>query len=77
MFQSSNTRVRAWLNRAEELLSRVDVLGDPPAAAPPHPHRKPLRWHRDRRPGAVAARPAHCISPVRGSADARDRVARL
>jgi hypothetical protein len=30
-----------------------------------HPHRRPLRWERSRRPGTVAPRPSHCISPVR------------
>jgi hypothetical protein len=59
MFQSSKKRLRALLDRFE------DVLGDPAEAPPIHPHRAPLRWERERRPGAVAARPAHCISPVR------------
>ncbi|HWF72951.1 MAG TPA: hypothetical protein VG186_06390 [Solirubrobacteraceae bacterium] len=34
----------------------------------PHPHRRELRWVRDRRPGSVPHRRAHCISPVRGTA---------
>jgi hypothetical protein len=59
MFQASKSRLRAWLERFD------DILGDPPEAAPPHPHRVPLRWERDRRAGTVPARPAHCISPVR------------
>ena len=42
-----------------------DVLADPPAKELPHPHRRPLRWERERRPGAVARKPAHCLSPVR------------
>jgi len=58
MFQSSKKQLRALMDRFE------DVLGDPPQAAP-HPHRMPLRWEHARRPGAVPARPAHCISPVR------------
>jgi hypothetical protein len=59
MFQASKTRLRTWLERFD------DILGDPPEAAPPHPHRTPLRWERDRRAGTVPPRPAHCISPVR------------
>jgi hypothetical protein len=59
MFQSSKSRLRALLDRVD------DFLGDPEDVAPPHPHRTPLRWERERRPGAVPARPAHCISPVR------------
>jgi hypothetical protein len=31
---------------------------------PPHPHRHPLRWERQRRPGSVPHPPAHCISPI-------------
>lgn len=80
MFQSSAHRLRAWLSLAE------DILGDPPEDAPEHeddplshPHRRPLRLDRTRRAGAVAARPAHCISPVRttsaADADDRDRAA--
>ncbi|HUO71984.1 MAG TPA: hypothetical protein VMU39_14540 [Solirubrobacteraceae bacterium] len=73
MFQSSSNRWRAWLSRFE------DILGDPSVDAPPHPHRLPLHWERTRRAGAVPARPAHCISPVRRTADVatteRDRAA--
>jgi hypothetical protein len=78
MFQSSSNRVRAWLDRAESLLSLVDdVLGDPPAAAPPHPHRRELRWNRPRRAGAVPHPAAHCLCPVRASpAAARDGATR-
>jgi hypothetical protein len=69
MFQSSHKRLRAWLSRFD------DILGDPPADARPapesadpgahHPHRRPLRWQRDRRPGGVAPAPAVCLCPVR------------
>jgi hypothetical protein len=53
-----------------------DVLGDPLDEAPPHPHRRELRWQPARRPGAVAARPAACLSPVRAArvSAARQRV---
>jgi hypothetical protein len=61
MFQSSVNRFRAWLSLFD------DVLGDPPPEAPEHPHRRPLRWERDRRAGVVPRRPAHCVSPVRAA----------
>ena len=68
MFQSSKERFRAWLTRFD------DILADHPAEVPDHderlahhPHRRPLRWERQRRPGSVAARPAYCISPVRAA----------
>ncbi len=79
MFHSSTQRLRTWLSWTE------DVLGDPPDDAQrdptnfhTHPHRRPLRWERGRRPGAVAPRPAHCISPVRPWTDGerRERAAR-
>ena len=66
MFHSSVSRLRTWLRWTE------DILGDPLDEAQSdfdnfidHPHRRPLRWARERRPGAVCAPPAHCISPVR------------
>ena len=65
MFRTSFTRLRAWLET-------VDVLGDSPEDAQAledsffeHPHRRPLRWERERRAGSVQARPAHCLCPVR------------
>jgi len=79
MFRSSVNRLRSWLRLAE------DILGDGiPVDARPHPHRRPLRWERTRRDGSVAARPTHCVSPVRAGSDAarhdparpRDRVGR-
>lgn len=72
MFQSSAKRLRALLSLAEDVLGdpgpllgyREPPLGDPEPQAP-HPHRRPLRFEHQRRPGSVAPPPAHCISPVR------------
>jgi hypothetical protein len=61
MFQVPAKRFRAFLSRFN------DVLGDPEPAWM-HEHRPPLRWQRERRPGIVAARPAHCLSPLRSDA---------
>jgi hypothetical protein len=65
MFQSSASRLRAWLRWTE------DILGDPLDDAQrsndnfvSHPHRRALRWEHSRRAGTVPARPAYCISPV-------------
>ncbi len=44
-------------------------LSDPPESEAPHPHRRPLRFAPERRRGSVAARPAHCLSPVRSPAE--------
>jgi hypothetical protein len=71
MFHSSKSRLRAWVSRFD------DLLADHPDEVRPdehdfrtHPHRQPLRSRRTRRPGTVAARPAHCISPVRAVREA-------
>jgi hypothetical protein len=63
MFHVSSNRLRSFLSRFD------DVLGDPEPAWT-HQHRPPLRWERERRPGMVAPRPAHCLSPVRSDATA-------
>jgi hypothetical protein len=67
MFQSSLSRMRALLSRADEQTSEL------PAVPAPHPHRVPLRIERTRRAGSVPARPAHCISPVRASRESQSR----
>lgn len=59
MFQASVKRFRALMTLVD------DVLGDPEPPVAPHPHRRPVRIERARRAGSVAARPAHCLSPVR------------
>jgi hypothetical protein len=74
MFHSSANRLRAWWTLAE------DILGDPPADAhhdlepwETHPHRRPLRWERERRGGSVPAPPAHCLCPIRRTPNAGGR----
>jgi hypothetical protein len=59
MFQSSVKRLKALLSLAD------DLLGDPEPIAAPHPHRRPVSVTIERRGGSVAARPAHCLCPVR------------
>jgi hypothetical protein len=66
MFRTSFRALRDWIERA-------DLLGDPEPTSAPHPHRHELRWQPIRRHGAVAARPAVCISPVRAARDERRR----
>jgi hypothetical protein len=72
MFQVSVKRFRALMTLLE------DVLGDPEPLVAPHPHRRPVRIHRQRRAGSVAPRPAHCLSPIRPSPEhgRRDRVSK-
>jgi len=83
MFYSSANRLRAWWELVEDLLE--DFLGDPPADAQSdlepwetHPHRRPLRWQRERRGGSVPAAPAHCLCPIRRTpyAGGRDQLLR-
>ena len=69
MFQLTPERLQRLLNLVDDVLA-----GDPPEEAPhDHPHRQPLSWHRTRRAGAVSARPALCLSPVRMSTRQRMR----
>jgi hypothetical protein len=72
MFQASVKRFRALMTLVD------DVLGDPEPTVTPHPHRRPVRIQRERRPGTVAPRPTHCLSPVpvrhAAARPARDRV---
>jgi hypothetical protein len=71
MFQSATRLLQACISLAD------DVLGDPPdsdfgspmlSPEADHPHRRPLRWHRQRRPGQLPPPVAHCLCPVRSSA---------
>jgi hypothetical protein len=71
--------MRAWLEFVD------DFLGDPPADAhdhqepsETHPHRRRLRWERERRGGSVPATPAHCLCPIRRAPErgGRDEVVR-
>jgi hypothetical protein len=66
MFQAPSKRLKGFLRQFD------DVLGDPEPVIP-HPHRAALRWERDRRPGMVAPRPAHCLSPVRSGSSVPER----
>jgi hypothetical protein len=75
MFQSSPKRLRAWLALIDEVLGAAppaDEHLEPPAWAE-HPHRRPLTWQRERRPGSVPAAPAHCLCPVRPARGADQR----
>jgi hypothetical protein len=80
MFSSSANRLRAWLALADDFLGDPPFFGDPPEDAQPelepwetHPHRRPLRWQRERRGGGVPAAPAHCLCPIRRAPHAGGR----
>jgi hypothetical protein len=67
MFQSSPKRLRAWLDLVDDMLVGDEEPVDARLEVPPweaHPHRRPLRWQRARRPGSVPPAPAHCLCPV-------------
>jgi hypothetical protein len=68
MFQSSKKLINAVLGVVDDML----VGEDDPVAEPmpvPHPHDRTVRLRIERRPGSVAARPMHCLSPVRPPAE--------
>src|SRR5436190_19975662 len=69
---------RAAVSRAVDLAVAFATLEDVsgphghPGDAEPHPHRRPLRTPpRARRPGAVAARPHLCVTPLAPPAESR------
>jgi hypothetical protein len=69
MFQSTKKRMQALLDVVDDML-----VGAPePESVAPHPHQRSVHLRIERRPGSVAARPMHCLSPVRPPAE-RDRV---
>lgn len=68
MFQLTPERLQRLLVLVDDVLA-----GDPPEEAHHHPHRQPIRWQPRRRAGAVSARPALCLSPVRMSSRQRMR----
>jgi hypothetical protein len=73
MFRSSAHRLRAWLEGAGDLLADDgEAESTIHEAHLSHPHRRPLRLERDRRPGSVPPRWAHCVSPVRPSSGSRE-----
>ena len=72
MFQSSKKRMQALLELVDDML--VGAPEEDLVAPTPHPHRRPVKLRLERRAGSVAARPMHCLSPVRPAAEReRDR----
>ena len=70
MFQSSKQRMRALIDQVADHVD--DMLVGAPEPAAPHPHQRTVHLRIQRRAGMVAARPMHCLSPVRPVAE-RDR----
>jgi hypothetical protein len=82
MFQSSTERLRAWLAAVDTALLGAprELAGCEPAPCElepepwaTHPHRRLLRWERERRAGSVPHPPAYCLCPVRRSPIVADR----
>jgi hypothetical protein len=72
MFRSTAQSLRAWwIDFSDDILgadlppSSYEEEPDAVEHHLTHPHRRPLATNHVRRDGAVAARPAHCLSPVR------------
>jgi hypothetical protein len=72
MFQSSKKLMQAILDVVDDMLVGADDPLDVEDERPSHPHDRTVRLRIERRAGAVAARPMHCLSPVR-PLDERDR----
>jgi hypothetical protein len=76
--------MRSWWSAATEDILGGDLDGEREIDYHlHHPHRRPLGTAarggrgRERRAGMVAARPAHCLSPVRGGRPVESSPARL
>jgi hypothetical protein len=68
MFQSSKKLMRAVLEVVDDMLvGEDDPVIEP--ERPAHPHDRTVRLRIQRRAGTVAARPMHCLSPVRPAAE--------
>jgi hypothetical protein len=70
MFLQRVSQLRAWWEAATADILGADLPPTEPEEGPvahfrAHPHRLTLHTSSPRRPGAVPARPAQCISPVR------------
>jgi hypothetical protein len=65
MFQSPKKLMRAVLDVVDDMLVGDDdpVVDEP--QRPSHPHDRTVRLRIERRAGSVAARPMHCLCPVR------------
>jgi hypothetical protein len=70
MFRASASRLLSWLTEATDAVLAGEVADAPPAIeyfrAHPH-HDRLLAPARVRRGGAVPARPAHCLTPLRAA----------
>jgi hypothetical protein len=72
MFRSTARNLRSWRTDFSDDILGADLPSTLDDTAPDpleyhlnHSHRRPLGTARPRREGAVPARPAHCLSPVR------------
>ena len=75
MFHSSKKLINAVLEVVDGMLvGEDDPMVEPQPAA--HPHDRTVRLRIERRPGTVAARPMHCLSPVRPLAERHGDVVR-
>jgi hypothetical protein len=66
MFQSAANLLRTCRLLADDLLG--DPMDPPPVREETaHPHRRHLRWERERRPGTIPPPPMRCLSPLRAA----------
>jgi hypothetical protein len=71
MFQSTKKRLQRLLDVVDDML--VGAPEEDMEIAAPHPHTRTVQLRIERRPGTVAARPAHCLSPIQRPASRRTR----
>jgi hypothetical protein len=69
MFQSTKKRLQRLLDVVDDML--VGAPEEDIEIAAPHPHLRTVQLRIERRPGTVAPRPAHCLSPIQRPASQR------
>jgi hypothetical protein len=71
MFSATKKRLQRLLDVVDDML--VGAPEEDMEIAAPHPHTRTVRLRIERRAGAVATRPAHCLCPLPRSAVSNSR----
>jgi hypothetical protein len=73
MFYATKKRLQLLLDVVDDML--VGAPEEDMEIAAPHPHARTVQLRIERRPGSVAPRNAHCLSPIRRPTAQRSREA--
>lgn len=71
MFQATKKRLQLLFDVVDDML--VGAPEEDMEIAAPHPHARTVQLRIERRAGSVAAREAHCLSPIQRPVAHRSR----